>query len=163
MQCRYSSSRRLHTVCTLWASEKEKIEPIRHSYRGTRLSLADESFNLDQTFGIVPREMGFKGELHILGYIIILLEDQCLMDFEASIWMFCSDSIGLVKLSYWYRSIVDVGYLAIFRCDQALSKAPQKAMAFCSGIRGCSCFRLRPELSWGRPKLAKLVTACRRA
>jgi hypothetical protein len=52
---------------------KRKIEPIRHSYRGTRLSLADESFNVDQRFRIVLREMGFKGELHILGYIIILL------------------------------------------------------------------------------------------
>jgi hypothetical protein len=82
MQCRYSSSRRLHTVCTLWASEKEKIEPIRHSYRGTRLSLAEQSFNVDQTLGIVPREMGFKGELHILGYIIVLLEAQCLMYVE---------------------------------------------------------------------------------
>jgi hypothetical protein len=126
MQCRYSSSRRLHTVCTLWASEKEKIEPIRHSYRGTRLSLAEQGFNVDQTFGIVPREMGFKGELHILGYIIIFLEDQCLMDVEARILMACSDSIGLAKLSYGYRSIVDVGYLTIFRCDQALSKRLKK-------------------------------------
>jgi hypothetical protein len=38
----------------------------------------------------------------------------------------CSDSIGLAKLSYGYRSIVDVGYLTIFRCDQALSKRLKK-------------------------------------
>jgi hypothetical protein len=38
---------------------KRKIEPIR-------LSLADESFNVDQMFGIATREMGFN-----LGYTII--------------------------------------------------------------------------------------------